>query len=165
MLTLIVWWTQGDSWKHSYCLLTCVRLVVNSHHYSNLRGRSMSGFSPCCSQWGCGLEPVRRQFRCLRKQTAYRIMAEALTNHGTTWTDREVKALLSIWGDTKIQEELDGAVWNQVVYKHIAQQLKDQQGINRNWKQCRAKIIEYCFREPSPRSSASLSCLEVQYSN
>jgi len=54
-------------------------------------------------------------------------MAEALTNHGTTQTDREVKALLSIWGDTKIQEELDGAVWNQVVYKHIAQQLKYQQ--------------------------------------
>ena len=92
-------------------------------------------------------------------------MAEARTNRGTTWTDREVKALLSIWGDTKIQGELDGAVRNQVAYKHIAQQLKDQQGINRNWKQCRAKIIEYCFREPSPRSSASLSCLEVQYSN
>jgi len=59
-------------------------------------------------------------------------MAEALTNRGTTWTDREVKALLSIWGDTEIQEELDGAVQNQVVYKHIAQQLKDQQGINRD---------------------------------
>ena len=62
-------------------------------------------------------------------------MAEALTNRGTTWTDREVKALLSFWGDTNLQEELDGAVQNQVVYKHIAQQLKDQQGINRDWKQ------------------------------
>ena len=58
-------------------------------------------------------------------------MAEARTNRGTTWTDREVKALLSIWGDTKIQEELDGAVRNQVAYKHIAQQHKEQQGINR----------------------------------
>ena len=37
-------------------------------------------------------------------------MAEALTNRGTTWTDREVKALLSVWEDSKIQEELDGAV-------------------------------------------------------
>ena len=42
-------------------------------------------------------------------------MAEALINRGTTWTDKEVKALLAIWGDSKIQEELDGAVRNQVV--------------------------------------------------
>ena len=66
-------------------------------------------------------------------------MAEALTNRGTTWTDREVKALLSIWGDSKIQEELDGAVRNQVVFKRIAQQLKEQ-GVTRDWTQCRAKI-------------------------
>ena len=65
-------------------------------------------------------------------------MAEALTNRGTTWTDREVKAL-AIWGDSKIQEELDGAVRNQVVFKRIAQKLNEQ-GINREWKQCRAKV-------------------------
>ena len=40
-------------------------------------------------------------------------MAE--TNRGTTWADKEVKALLTIWGDSKIQEELDGAVCNKVV--------------------------------------------------
>ena len=45
-------------------------------------------------------------------------MAEALTNHGTIWTDQEIKALLAIWGDSKIQEELDGAVRNQVVLAH-----------------------------------------------
>ena len=66
-------------------------------------------------------------------------MAEALTNRGTTWTDREVKALLAIWGDSKIQEELDGAVRNQVVFKRIAQKLSEQ-GINCEWKQCRAKV-------------------------
>ena len=32
----------------------------------------------------------------------------------------EVKALLAIWGDSKIQEELDGAVCNQVVFQRIA---------------------------------------------
>lgn len=36
-------------------------------------------------------------------------MAEALRNRGTTWMDKEVKALLAIWEDSKIQEELDGA--------------------------------------------------------
>ena len=66
-------------------------------------------------------------------------MAEALINRGTTWTDREVKALLAIWGDSKIQEELDGAVRNQVVFQHISKQLKEQ-GIKRDWKQCRAKV-------------------------
>ena len=40
-------------------------------------------------------------------------MAE--TNRSTTWADKEVKALLTIWGDSKIQEELDVAVCNKVV--------------------------------------------------
>jgi phosphoribosylaminoimidazole carboxylase/phosphoribosylaminoimidazole-succinocarboxamide synthase len=66
-------------------------------------------------------------------------MAEALINRGTTWTDKEVKALLAIWGDSKIQEELDGAVRNQVVFKRIAQKLSAQ-GIQRDWKQCRVKV-------------------------
>ena len=51
----------------------------------------------------------------------------------------EVKALLAIWGDSKIQEELDGAVRNQVVFQHIAKQLKEQR-IQRDWKQCHAKV-------------------------
>ena len=64
-------------------------------------------------------------------------MAE--TNRSTTWEDKEVKALLTIWGDTKIQEELDGAVRNKVIYERIAKRLQEQ-GYERNWKQCRAKI-------------------------
>ena len=66
-------------------------------------------------------------------------MAEALTNHGIIWTDKEIKALLAIWGDSKIQERLDGAVRNQVVFQRIANQVKEQ-GIQRDWKQCRAKV-------------------------
>ena len=38
------------------------------------------------------------------------------TNHGE---DKEVKALLIIWGDTKIQEELDGALHNKEL-EHFA---------------------------------------------
>ena len=53
-------------------------------------------------------------------------MAE--TNRGTTWEDKEVKALLTIWGDTKIQEELDGAVCNKVVYERIAKRLQELGG-------------------------------------
>ena len=31
-----------------------------------------------------------------------------MTNHGLTWEEEEVELLLSIWGDEKIQRELDG---------------------------------------------------------
>ena len=64
-------------------------------------------------------------------------MAE--TNRGTIWADKEVKALLTIWGDSKIQEELDGAVRNKDVFQRISQKLHDQ-GYERDWKQCRSKV-------------------------
>ena len=73
-------------------------------------------------------------------------MAE--TNRGTTWADKEVKALLTIWGDSKIQEELDGAVRNKVVFETIAKKLQEQ-GYERDWKQCRTKIknLKIKYRE------------------
>ena len=94
------------------------------------------------------MTPVRRRFRRLRivckqlnrfksKPLTTRTMAE--TNRGTTWADKEVKTLLTIWGDSKIQEELDGAVRNKVVFECIAKKLQEQ-GYERDWKQCRAKV-------------------------
>ena len=71
------------------------------------------------------------------KPLTTRTMAES--NRGTTWADKEVKALLTIWGDTKIQEELDGAVRNKVVFERIAKKLQEQ-GYEHDWKQCRAKV-------------------------
>ena len=56
-----------------------------------------------------------------------------------SWTDLEVKSLLAIWNDSKIQEELDGAVRNKAVYEKIAQKMKEQ-GHQRDWKQCRSKV-------------------------
>ena len=32
------------------------------------------------------------------------------TNRGSAWSDDEVKALLAVWGESNIQEELNGAV-------------------------------------------------------
>ena len=37
-------------------------------------------------------------------------------NCGSAWSDEEIKALLSIWGDSKVQDELDGAVRNKTVF-------------------------------------------------
>ena len=55
------------------------------------------------------------------------------------WTDNEVKALIGLWGESDVQEELDGAVRNKVVYEEIAKKMR-QQGYNRDWGQCRNKI-------------------------
>ena len=60
-------------------------------------------------------------------------------NRGTVWSDKEVKALIAIWGESNVQEELDGAVRNQAIYQRIAKQLHEQ-GYERSWTQCRAKI-------------------------
>ena len=54
-------------------------------------------------------------------------------------TDLEVKSLPAIWNDSKIQEDLDGAVRNKAVYEKIAQKMKEQ-GHQRDWKQCRSKV-------------------------
>ena len=66
-------------------------------------------------------------------------MASVCTNRGTSWSDSEVRALISIWGESDIQEELDGAVRNRVVYEEIAKKMKEQ-GYDRDSGQCRNKI-------------------------
>ena len=54
-------------------------------------------------------------------------------SRGAAWTDKEIKALISIWGDSKIQEELDGA-------ETIFVQILAEKGYEHDWQQCRAKI-------------------------
>ena len=44
-------------------------------------------------------------------------------NRGTVWSDREVQA---IWGESNMQEELDGAVRNKAIFQRIAKQLQEQ---------------------------------------
>ena len=68
-------------------------------------------------------------------------MSTAATNtsRGSSWSDSEVKALIAIWGENKIQEELDGAVRNQAIFDGIAKKMR-QKGYDRDWKQCRNKI-------------------------
>ena len=63
----------------------------------------------------------------------------ASTSRGSLWSDEEVRALIAIWGEANVQEELDGAVRNKVVYQDISKKLQEQ-GYNREWEQCKTKI-------------------------
>ncbi|XP_064400478.1 uncharacterized protein LOC135346698 [Halichondria panicea] len=60
-------------------------------------------------------------------------------NRGTYWSDNEMKALIAIWGASDLQQQLDGAVRNKVIYEKIAQEMKKKE-YERDWTQCRIKI-------------------------
>ena len=51
----------------------------------------------------------------------------------TKWSDKEIRALLAAWSDSKIQEELDGAKRTKPVYEKIASRLQDVDS-TKNWK-------------------------------
>ena len=60
-------------------------------------------------------------------------------SRGSAWSDAEVTALISIWGNADIQEQLDGATRNKTIYVTISKRLQEN-GYDRDWQQCRAKI-------------------------
>ncbi|XP_048220692.1 multifunctional protein ADE2 isoform X2 [Perognathus longimembris pacificus] len=57
---------------------------------------------------------------------------------GKHWTVPEVRALLGIWSDKNIQQQLEGTVRNKRIFEQIAAKLQ-KIGIDRDWKQCRTK--------------------------
>ena len=63
----------------------------------------------------------------------------AATNRGAAWSDQEVKALITIWGEENVQEELDGAVRNKTVFQNISKKMVEQ-GYSRDGEQCKTKI-------------------------
>ena len=74
----------------------------------------------------------------LRNHTAirrYLIMA----TRSASWSDKEVRALITEWSEEKIQEELEGSTRNKDIFVKIAAGLK-KQGYARDWKHCRDEI-------------------------
>ena len=57
---------------------------------------------------------------------------------GAGWTDDATKALLSIWGEHNIQDQLDGVKRNKYIYDKIASELTEN-GFQFTAKQCRTK--------------------------
>ena len=54
------------------------------------------------------------------------------------WTMEETGALVSIWGQANVQNELDGIARNRTVFEKIAKEMAEL-GFERTWQQCRTK--------------------------
>ncbi|XP_026880229.2 multifunctional protein ADE2 isoform X2 [Electrophorus electricus] len=75
--------------------------------------------------------------------------ANVITVHdsGRNWSEEEVAALLNIWAEEGIQQQLQGSTRNKDVFVQISRRLL-QQGVERDWKQCRTKYknLKYLYR-------------------
>ena len=49
-----------------------------------------------------------------------------MATRGTTWCEEEVKVLLEIWGDQKVQSEFDGAKRKHPLHEKIARELSSR---------------------------------------
>ncbi|XP_078466462.1 myb/SANT-like DNA-binding domain-containing protein 1, partial [Lampetra planeri] len=56
------------------------------------------------------------------------------------WTSSEVQALLAVWADPVVQDELDSCVRNEKVFAKIQMRLLQRSGSSRSVKQVREKI-------------------------
>uniref|UniRef100_W5N9E8 PurE domain-containing protein n=1 Tax=Lepisosteus oculatus TaxID=7918 RepID=W5N9E8_LEPOC len=74
------------------------------------------------------------------------------TEGGKHWTDDEVRALLYVWSDRRVQAQLEGAARNRSIFQEIARRLQ-RFGIERDWKQCRTKYKNLKYEYKTARSS------------
>ena len=55
------------------------------------------------------------------------------------WTLEETRALISVWGNQRVQSQLDTAFRNRLIYERVEREMRDM-GYSRSWEQCRTKI-------------------------
>ena len=67
------------------------------------------------------------------------VAVDGTTTCGSRWLDEETKTLISVWGEENVQQQLDGAVRNKVVYEQVAKKMNNY-GYKRDRLQCRNKI-------------------------
>ncbi|XP_039606832.1 multifunctional protein ADE2 isoform X2 [Polypterus senegalus] len=81
------------------------------------------------------------------KFNQFRVITVNDTGIGRHWSDDEVKALILIWSDENIRQQLEGATRNKEIFEQIANRLMEI-GIDRDWKQCRTKYknLKYEYR-------------------
>ncbi|XP_050194810.1 bifunctional phosphoribosylaminoimidazole carboxylase/phosphoribosylaminoimidazole succinocarboxamide synthetase isoform X3 [Myiozetetes cayanensis] len=80
-------------------------------------------------------------------QNHFKVITVNDSGAGKHWSDNEVRALINIWSDEKIQQMLEGATRNKEIFEEIARRLM-KRGIDRDWKQCRTKYknLKYEYR-------------------
>ncbi|XP_066575835.1 bifunctional phosphoribosylaminoimidazole carboxylase/phosphoribosylaminoimidazole succinocarboxamide synthetase [Amia ocellicauda] len=91
----------------------------------------------------------------IKDQARLAFIPSVATEGGKHWTDDEVRALLYIWSDKKIQARLEGAARNKSIFLEIAKKLQ-RFGIDRDWKQCRTKYKNLKYEYKIAKNS--LSC-------
>ncbi|XP_075005252.1 bifunctional phosphoribosylaminoimidazole carboxylase/phosphoribosylaminoimidazole succinocarboxamide synthetase isoform X1 [Calonectris borealis] len=81
------------------------------------------------------------------EENHFKVITVNDTGAGKHWSDNEVRALINIWSDEKIQQMLEGATRNKEIFEEIARRLM-KRGIDRDWKQCRTKYknLKYEYR-------------------
>ena len=62
-----------------------------------------------------------------------------MATRGAAWSDAEVKTLIALWADRHVQEQIQGSVRNNYIYKKMSKDMKEK-GFSRDAEQCKAKI-------------------------
>ena len=55
------------------------------------------------------------------------------------WSIDQTRALIELWSDANVQNELDGVQRNRTIYEKIAKEM-EKLGYCKTWKQCRTKV-------------------------
>ena len=55
------------------------------------------------------------------------------------WSTDATRALIAIWGEQNIQQNLDGVTRNKTIFEKIAAAMKEK-GYDFDYKQCRTKV-------------------------
>ena len=67
-------------------------------------------------------------------------MSESKTERGTLWGDDKVIALIEIWTDEGIQQQLDSCTRKLTIFEKIARRLQEEGEYIRTFAQVREKI-------------------------
>ena len=98
----------------------------------------------------CGLNPVRSGLEwnvggrslCHMTEVCTRIRVRSVRGMqliAAGWNFAETKALLGIWGDADVQNQLDGIERNKAISQKVATAIAAL-GYSRTWLQCRVKV-------------------------
>ena len=72
----------------------------------------------------------------VRIRVATRTLVSAMA---AGWTAEETRALVSVWSQTNVKNQLDGVTRNRIVFEKIAKEMAEL-GFERTWQQCRTKV-------------------------